>query len=99
MVISKKLTFYRNALAAFIATLVLTALVVYVGIVKSTLDASLFPGRDAAFLWASAIEPKKPEGKTQVTLKSEVGTVEYDFFLDPEKPFPYTLPTYPPTYP
>lgn len=84
------LTFYRNALAAFIATLVLTALVVYVGIVKSTLDASLFPGRDAAFLWASAIEPKKPEGKTQVTLKSEVGTVEYDFFLDPEKPFPYT---------
>jgi AraC-like DNA-binding protein len=84
------LTFYRNALAAFIATMVLTALVVYVGIVKSTLDASLFPGRDADFLWASAIEPKKPEGKTQLTLKSEVGTVEYDFFLDPEKPFPYT---------
>jgi len=84
------LTFYRNALAAFIATLVLTALVVYAGGAKSKLNASLFPGRDADFLWASAIEPKKPDGKTRLTLKSEVGTVEYDFFLDPEKPFPYT---------
>lgn len=82
--------FYRNALAAFIATLVLTALVAYVGIMKSKLNASLFPGRDTDFLWASAIEPKKPDGKTQLTLKNQVGTVEYDFFLDPEKPFPYT---------
>jgi AraC-like DNA-binding protein len=84
------LTFYRNALAAFIAILVLTALVVYLGVMKSKLSASLFPGRDADFLWVSAIEPKEPNGKTQLTLKSEVGTVEYDFFLDPEKPFPYT---------
>lgn len=84
------LTFYRNALAAFIALLVLTALVGYLGVVKSKLNASLFPGRDADFLWVSAIEPKKPDGNTRLTLKSEVGTVEYDFFLDPEKPFPYT---------
>ncbi len=84
------LTFYRNALAAFIVTLVLTALAVYVGVIKSKLNASLFPGRDTDFLWISAIEPKAPNGKTQLTLKNEVGTVEYDFFLDPEKPFPYT---------
>jgi len=84
------LTFYRNALAAFVAILVLTALVVYLGVMKSKLNASLFPGRDTDFLWVSAIEPKVPVGKTELTLKSEVGTVEYDFFLDPEKPFPYT---------
>lgn len=84
------LTFYRNALAAFVAILVLTALVVYLGVMKSKLNASLFPGRDADFLWVSAIEPKEPVGKTELTLKSEVGTVEYEFFLDPEKPFPYT---------
>jgi len=84
------LTFYRNALAAFIGTLVLTTLVVYLGVIKSKLDASLFPGRDADFLWASAIEPKVPNSDTRLTLKSEVGTVEYDFFLDSETPFPYT---------
>lgn len=84
------LMFYRNALAAFIATLLLTVLTVYVGVIKSKLDASLFPGRDTDFLWISAIEPKEPNGRTQLTLKNEVGTVEYDFFLDAEKPFPYT---------
>jgi len=84
------LTFYRNALAVFVALLVLTALVVYLGVMKSKLNASLFPGRDADFLWVSAIEPKVPSSKTQLTLKSEVGTVEYDFFLDPETPFPYS---------
>ncbi|WP_062064261.1 helix-turn-helix domain-containing protein [Cellvibrio sp. OA-2007] len=84
------LTFYRNALAAFVAILVFSALVVYVGVMKSKLNASLFPGRDANFLWVSAIEPQEPVGNTRLKLKGEVGTVEYDFFLDAETPFPYT---------
>jgi len=83
------LTFYRNALAVLVATLVLTALVVYVGVVKSKLNASLFPGRDADLLWAAATEPPSPVGKTQLSVKNDVGTVEYDFFLDPDQPFPY----------
>lgn len=84
------LMFYRNALAAFIATLVLTVLVVYAGVTKSNLSASLFPGRDANLLWASAIEPPSPVGKTQVSVKNNLGTIEYDFFLDSAQPYPYT---------
>ena len=84
------LTFYRNAAIALLALVLLTTLFIYAGFIKSRLNASLFPARDARFLWISAIEPKKPDGKTQLNVKSEVGTVEYDFFLDPEKPFPYT---------
>ncbi len=84
------LMFYRNALAALIATLVLTVLVVYAGVVKSNLSASLFPGRDADLLWASAIEPPSPVGKTRVSVKNDLGTIEYDFFLDSAQPYPYT---------
>lgn len=84
------LKFYRDALAAFVAILLATAVVVYVGYARSQLNVSLFPGRDDDFLWVSAIEPKEPNGETRLTLKSEIGTVEYDFFLDSETPFPYT---------
>lgn len=84
------LKFYRDALAAFVAILLATAVVVYVGYARSQLNVSLFPGRDEDFLWVSAVEPKEPSNKTRLSLKSEVGTVEYDFFLDSETPFPYT---------
>lgn len=84
------LKFYRNAAIAFLGLALLTVLIVYAGLAKSRLSASLFPARDAELLWASAIEPKVPDGKTQVVLKNEVGTLEYEFFLDPDKQFPYT---------
>jgi AraC-like DNA-binding protein len=83
------LRFYRNATLALLGLVLLTIAIVYAGVIRSRLNASLFPADDA-FLWASAIEPKTPQGKTQLTLTNEVGTVEYDFFLDPEKPFPYS---------
>lgn len=50
----------------------------------------MFPARDTEFLWMSAIEPKKPITKTNLAVKNEVGTIEYDFFLDSAEPFPYT---------
>lgn len=84
------LKFYRNVLAAVIATLLLTAVVIYLGLMKSRLNASLFPGRDPELLWTAAIEPSSPEGKTQLSVKNNVGTVEYDFFLDSSQLFPYT---------
>ncbi|EIK43912.1 transcriptional regulator, AraC family domain protein [Cellvibrio sp. BR] len=84
------LTFYKNALAAFIALLLLSAALLQLGASKSQLTASLFPARDGNYLWHSAVEPKVPDGKTRLSLKNEVGTVEYEFFLDPHKPFPYT---------
>lgn len=84
------LRFYRNAFIALLGMILLTIFIVYAGIARSHIDASLFPAKDKDFLWASAVEPKEPKGKTQLTLKNEVGTVEYDFFLDPEKTFPYT---------
>jgi AraC-like DNA-binding protein len=83
------LTFYRNALAAFVATLLITMLVVYLGFIESNLNVSLFPGRNPDLVWVAAAEPPSPIGKTQLSIKNDVGTVEYDFFLDSEQHFPY----------
>ena len=84
------LKFYRDAAIGMLILVVFTALVLYLGWIKSQLTASLFPARDPQFLWISAIEPKRPVNKTRLDVKGEVGTVEYDFFLDPEHEFPYT---------
>ena len=83
------LNFYRNASLLLFASILLTVFLVYAGIIKSRLDTSLFPGRDAGLLWTSSTEPSAPDGTTSLTLKEEVGVVEYDFILDPHKPFPY----------
>ena len=83
------LKFYRNALAALVSILLLTALIAYGGLLKSNVVAPLFPERDPELLWSATTEPLTAVGKTELTLKNTVGTVEYDFFLDPEKPFPY----------
>ncbi len=84
------LKFYRNALLSIIALVLLTALTLYIGISKSRLEGSLFPGRDDEFAWISSTEPREPVGITSLTLKEEVGVIEYDFILDSSKPFPYT---------
>lgn len=84
------LTFYRNAALTLVALALLTALLVYGGVVKARLSVSLFPARDNNFLWAPAIEPGNTPYDTRLTVKSEVGTIDYEFFLDPEEEFPYT---------
>lgn len=84
------LKLYRNAALCFFALILLTGSILYVGFVGSQLEVSLFPGRDKDFLWATSVEPQTPSDETKLSLKNEVGTVEYDFFLDSTKPFPYT---------
>lgn len=84
------LKFYRNATLALLALLIATGLIIYAGVMESRLNTSVFPANDTDFLWAPAIEPKKPTGPTQLTVKNEVGTIEYDFFLDSAENFPYT---------
>ncbi len=84
------LKFFRNVLIASLILTLVTGLVIYFGIKKSNIDTSIFPARDTEFLWMTAIEPKKPATKTNLALKNEVGTIEYDFFLDSVEPFPYT---------
>lgn len=84
------LRFYRNATIAVLILLMLTGLIVYAGIMESRLNTSVFPARDTDFLWVPAIEPKKQQTQTRLNLKNEVGTIEYDFFLDSVEPFPYT---------
>ncbi|HEX7762427.1 MAG TPA: AraC family transcriptional regulator, partial [Cellvibrio sp.] len=83
------LKFYRNAIAMFVALIMVSGAILYLGYTKSNLTASLFPARDDNYLWASDIEPQSPVGKTQLTLRNDVGAFEYEFFLDPDKPFPY----------
>jgi AraC-like DNA-binding protein len=83
------LKFYQKALVAFLLVALAIALMIVVGIKKSQLTASLFPGRDSDFMWAEAIEPSVPVDKTQLSVKSNVGTVEYEYFLDPEAQYPY----------
>ncbi|MES2825695.1 MAG: helix-turn-helix transcriptional regulator [Pseudomonadota bacterium] len=84
------LKFYRNALFALLMLLILTGLILYAGFIKSQLNTSVFPARDTEFLWDAAVEPKKPQTETRLTVKNEVGTIEYDFFLSSQEPFPYT---------
>jgi AraC-like DNA-binding protein len=83
-------TFYRNAVVAILILLLMTALIMYVGVARSNLSVSLFPNRDADLLWAPAIEPTPRVDKTFLNVKSEVGTIDYEFFLDPDAQFPYT---------
>ncbi|WP_051234678.1 helix-turn-helix domain-containing protein [Marinimicrobium agarilyticum] len=84
------LAFYRKALVAFLTLLVLTAAVLYGGFLQSRLSASLFPAKDPALPWAPAIEPTSPTGDTWLEVKSDVGTIDYEFVLDSEQLFPYT---------
>lgn len=83
------LTFYRNASLLLLCLVLLTGALIYGGIVHSQLDTSLFPARDKSFVWNSSTEPRKPNGDTKLTLKDEVGTIEYEFMLDGVQPFPY----------
>jgi AraC-like DNA-binding protein len=83
------LKFYRDAIILFVMLMLFSALIILAGYLKSQIIVSLFPARDDALFWRSSTEPKEKKGKTELALKNEVGTVEYEFFLDPEKPFPY----------
>lgn len=83
------LIFYRNAIIAVFATLLVSALLMYAGLVKSKLNEALFPDPSAELLWSAAVEPVAPIGKTQLLEKNRDGTIEYEFFLDPAQPFPY----------
>jgi AraC-like DNA-binding protein len=83
------LKFYRDAIVLFVMLTLLSASILLAGYLKSQIVVYLFPARDDALFWRSSIEPKEKKGETQLVLKNEVGTVEYEFFLDPEKPFPY----------
>jgi AraC-like DNA-binding protein len=83
------LKFYRNAVIASLGLIIASVFICYIGITKSQLTASLFPARDEELFWKSAIEPTQPKGKTQLNLKNELGNIEYDFFLDPDRQFPY----------
>lgn len=82
-------SFYKKAFIALVLLVALSAGLLCLGAVKSKLTASLFPLRDANYLWHSAVEPPQPKGKTSVLLRKETDTVEYEFFLDPQQEFPY----------
>lgn len=84
------LPFYRKASVALLMLLVLTVAVMYSGFLQSRLSASLFPAKDPALPWAPAIEPNSPVGNTRLEIKSDVGTIDYEFTLDSEQLFPYT---------
>ncbi len=84
------LKFYRNTSLLVLALIVVTTLIIYAGLAKSKLAVSLFPARDPDFLWRSSIEPAVPDGKTATTLLSDVGNIDFQYFLDPDKSYPYT---------
>lgn len=84
------LKFFRNAVIASLLLMLVTGLAIYFGMMKSRINTSVFPARDAEFLWMSAIEPKSQSTQTHLVVKNEVGTIEYDFFLDVTEPFAYT---------
>lgn len=88
-VVFDMLKFYRNAVIESLGLILASILIIYLALAKSQLTASLFPAHDQELFWKSATEPTVPKGKTQLSLKNEVGNVEFDFFLDSERQFPY----------
>ena len=84
------LLFYRKTSVALLILLMLTIAVIYSGFLQSRTSVALFPAKDPALPWAPAIEPVVPVGDTRLELKSEVGTIDYEFTLDSEQLFPYT---------
>ncbi len=84
------LTFYRQSAAVFLVLLAATIAIVYSGHSKSQLNTSLFPLDDDGYAWAPAIEPSKPVTDTWLSIKSDAGTLDYEFMLDPDESFPYT---------
>lgn len=82
--------FYRDTAIALLILLLITVLIIGIGVVKSEVTLSLFPKRDANLAWMPAIEPARQVDKTVLNVKSEVGTIDYDFFLDPDTEFAYT---------
>lgn len=84
------LIFYRNSAIGFIVLVTLTAFLLYGGVAKSRISTPLYPEKSGKFPWASVVEPSAPEDDTQLRVKSDVGTIDYEFLLDPETQFPYS---------
>ncbi len=83
------LIFYRNITLGFFALILMTAALLYLGIMESRLEVSLFPNKDENYAWTRSAEPINSQTQTNITMRNETGVVEYDFILDPNEPFPY----------
>lgn len=84
------LKIYRNIAIAALLLIIFTALLVYGSIVTSNTSTSLFPTRDLQITWAPDVFPSQPIDNTFLSVKNDIGMISYDFFLDPDKPHPYT---------
>jgi len=69
--------------------LLLTGVVLYAGYQRATLKVSLYPNTDSSFPWKPDVVPATPAGETQVKIKSELGTIDYFFNLDPSQKYAY----------
>lgn len=82
--------FYRNAFIVALVLLVLTPTFIYMGISKANLVSRLYPAGKTSLQWKPVIEPLEPSGQTSIQVLSELGSIHYQYFLDAERPFPYT---------
>ena len=69
--------------------ILMTAAIIYIGVVESRLEVSLFPNKDEQYAWIRSAEPINSQTITNIKMRNETGVVEYDFMLDPNEPFPY----------
>jgi AraC-like DNA-binding protein len=82
-------SYYRNLLLAFVALLILSTLIGYVGYINSHVKTSLFPAREGNMPWASSVEPQEPTENTYLKVENETGSLEYRFRVDGDTLFPY----------
>jgi AraC-like DNA-binding protein len=83
------LTFYRNVTLGLVSLIIVSAAILYWGVVESRLEVSLFPNKDENYAWTRSPEPINSQTKTNIKMRNETGVVEYDFTLDANEPFPY----------
>jgi len=82
--------FYRNVFFTILILLALSAILIGVGYECSKLTTRLYPNGDPEYRWQPVIEPETPVGDTWISVKGELNTIDYEYFLDPEQSFPYT---------
>jgi len=84
------INFYRNSAILCLFLLVISVLIVMVGYKKSQVSTDLYPIEKADLKWYPEIAPEKPVGKTRMMLNSELGVIDYDFYLDSSQKYAYT---------
>lgn len=86
----KMLLFYKYASSLFLTVLIASILFIFGGISLSKINTRLLPNSSSAISWTPDTEPKSATSQTTLTINEEGKSIDYDFYLAADEPYPYT---------